>query len=303
MKILIAEDQPTAALLLKRFLERMGNEVCVAADGREAWNVLQEVHIPLVITDWMMPHMDGLELCQRIRKSGREDYTYVILLTARGCHHDRLVGLRAGADDFLTKPPDPEELEVRLEIARRILEVHETLRRQNEQLAELSTTDELTGVKNRRRFREDLAMHAALAARERLPLSVLMLDVDHFKNYNDAFGHPAGDEALRSVARTLREGVRLQDVVARYGGEEFIVALPACGTPEADEVAERLRSRIEQLSGMPGSVTASLGVATANTGSCDPGTLIQQADQALYQAKRSGRNRVCHFRESSPEVP
>jgi diguanylate cyclase (GGDEF)-like protein len=301
MKILIAEDQPTAALLLRRLLERMGNEVCVASNGSEAWNVLQTAPVSLVITDWMMPGMDGLELCQQIRKWTRDSYTYVILLTARDCHHDRLIGLRAGADDFLTKPPDPEELEVRLEIAKRILEVHETLRRQNEQLAKLSTTDELTGVKNRRLFRDDFEMHAALAARQHLSLSVVMLDVDHFKSFNDTFGHPAGDEVLRSVARTLREGVRLQDVVARYGGEEFVLLLPACDAAAACEAAERVRARIEQLSGMPRLVTASLGVATADPGTCDPETLIQQADQALYHAKRSGRNRVCHFHEFSPQ--
>jgi len=299
MRILIAEDQPTSALMLRRFLERTGNEVSVAADGAAAWNALQSEHVPLVITDWMMPCMDGLELCQRIRSSRHEGYTYVILLTSRDCHHDRLVGLRAGADDFLTKPPDPEELAVRLEIAGRILEVHETLRKQNARLADLATTDELTGVKNRRRFREDFEMHASLAAREHLPLSVVMLDVDHFKKYNDAFGHPAGDLALRFVAQTLREGVRLQDVVARYGGEEFVILLPATGTTAALELAERLRSAIEQHSGMERAVTASFGVATADAGASDAKTLVEQADQALYNAKRSGRNRVCHFRQSA----
>ena len=114
--------------MLRRLLERRGNEVFVAVDGAAAWDILQAGHVPVVITDWMMPRMDGLELCKRIRSSGHVRYTYVILLTSRDCHHDRLVGLRAGADDFLTKPPDPEELAVRLEIAGRILEVHETLR-------------------------------------------------------------------------------------------------------------------------------------------------------------------------------
>jgi diguanylate cyclase (GGDEF)-like protein len=303
MKILIAEDQPTSALILRRFLERMGNEVSVAVNGAEAWNALQKEHVPLLITDWMMPQMDGLELCQRIRNSGHEGYTYVILLTSRDCHHDRLVGLRAGADDFLTKPPDPEELAVRLEIAGRILAVHETLLRQNARLAELATTDELTSVKNRRRFQEDLEMHAALAARERLPLSVVMLDVDNFKTYNDEFGHPAGDEALRFVAQTLQQGVRLQDVVARYGGEEFVILLPASDTSAAIKVAERLRIVIEQHTGLARGVTASFGVATADLGATDTETLVKQADQALYQAKRAGRNCVREFRQPVPEPP
>jgi two-component system chemotaxis response regulator CheY len=303
MKILIAEDQPPSALLLRRLLERRGNDVVMATDGATAWKVLQTSHVPVVITDWMMPRMDGLELCRRIRGSQIEDYIYVILLTSRDCREDRLVGLRAGADDFLIKPPDPDELAVRLEIAERILKVHETLRRQNTRLAELATTDELTGVKNRRRFREDLEMHVALAAREHLPLSLVMLDVDHFKSYNDAFGHPAGDEILRSLAAVLRQGVREHDTVARYGGEEFVVLLPATDQGAAVAVAERLRSVIERHSRTTRTVTASFGVATADAAARDAQVLVAEADEALYHAKRSGRNCVCHFRDAAPATP
>ena len=146
-------------------------------------------------------------------------------------------------------------------------------------------------------------MHAALAARQSLHTSLIMLDVDHFKDYNDAFGHPAGDEALRSVALTLREGVRLQDVVARYGGEEFVILLPATDAAMALTTAERLRAAIERQSGMPRPVTASFGVATSDAGASDTGLLVEQADQALYHAKRSGRNRACHYRDSVPEPP
>jgi diguanylate cyclase (GGDEF)-like protein len=301
MRILIAEDQPVSALLLRRFLERMGNEVEAASDGAEAWEMLEAAHAPLVITDWMMPNVDGLELCRRIRNSGQERYTYVILLTSRDCHQDRLVGLRVGADDFLIKPPDQEELAVRLEIAQRILQVHETLRWQNARLVELATTDELTGVKNRRRFREDIEAHLALAMRQHLPLSLVMLDVDHFKKFNDAFGHQAGDQVLRRVAGILREGVRLHDVVARYGGEEFVILLPATDANRACDVAERLRRMIEEAQGTPGAVTASLGVTTFDGGDCDIETLVERADQALYHAKQSGRNRVCTFRQYAVE--
>jgi diguanylate cyclase (GGDEF)-like protein len=297
MRILIAEDQPMAALFLRRTLERMGHQPFTAADGEDAWNSVQNEPVPLVISDWVMPRMDGLELCRRIRTRTAPlecPYTYVILLTSKDGRQDRLDGLRAGADDFLTKPTDPDELAVRLEIAGRILKVHENLAARNGQLAELATVDELTGAKNRRRFREDLEMHFALAVRQGTPLSLVMLDVDKFKLYNDEFGHPAGDDVLRTVAQTIRETTREQDVVARYGGEEFVVLLPATGVAESMAMAERLRARIEQQPWPRRAVTASLGVATTGAELGDITTLVEAADQTLYQSKRSGRNRVGH---------
>ncbi len=158
MKILIAEDQPVAALYLRRTLENLGHQAEVAPDGEAAWQLIRDGEIPLLISDWMMPRLDGLELCRRLRAVRLDRYIYIILLTSLDRRDDRVKGLRAGADDFLTKPPDPEELAVRLEIAERILAVHDQLARQNALLAELAATDELTGVKNRRRFREDLEM-------------------------------------------------------------------------------------------------------------------------------------------------
>ena len=297
MKILIAEDQPPAALFLRRSLERMGHEVTVAIDGGQAWHLVQSGNAPLLISDWMMPVLDGLELCRRIRATDLGHYTYVILLTSRDRHEDKLKGLRAGADDFLVKPPDPNELAVRLEIAGRIVAVHETLLRQNARLAELATTDELTCVKNRRRFREDLETHVSMSARGSLPLSLIMLDVDHFKQFNDTFGHPAGDEVLRAVAAVLRAG-RDHDVVARYGGEEFVVLLPSTDTAAALIVAERLRSTIADWPWPLRPVTASFGVATAVPALADGATvLVDQADEAMYRSKRSGRNRVIHSRD------
>jgi two-component system cell cycle response regulator len=298
MKILIAEDQAPAALFLRRTLERMGHEPIVVSDGEAAWKAMQEQTIPLVISDWVMPRMDGLELCRQVRArtsaEGRP-YTYVILLTSKDSRQDKLDGLRAGADDFLTKPPDPDELAVRLEIAARILKVHHDLHRRNAQLAELATIDELTGAKNRRRFREDLGMLFALATRQGTSLSVVMLDVDHFKQYNDEFGHPAGDDVLRTIVRTLREGTREQDVVARYGGEEFVVLLPATSAEASIILAERLRSKIEAIPWPKRQVTASLGVATTGPDIPNSSALVEAADQALYRSKRAGRNRVTSY--------
>jgi diguanylate cyclase (GGDEF)-like protein len=295
MKILIAEDQPPAALYLRRTLEKMGHETAIAVDGAQAWSMVRSGETPILISDWMMPHLDGPELCRRIRAAQDVRYTYIILLTSRDRREDRLNGLRAGADDFLTKPPDPDELAVRLEIAERILRVHQQLALQNQQLAELATIDELTGTKNRRRFREDLELLFGQADRVAAPLSLIMLDIDKFKEYNDAYGHPAGDEVLRLTGLVLKGTVRGHDVVARYGGEEFVVLLPATDVAESLEVAERVKSAIAQCRWTHRSVTASLGVATAGPRTASAAMLVEEADYALYQSKQVGRNLVTHF--------
>lgn len=292
MKILIAEDQPPSALFLARTLQRLGHEVVVARDGVEAWEILQAEAVPVLISDWLMPRLEGPGLCRRVRDRGGDHYTYIILLTSKESREDRLAGLRSGADDFLTKPVDGDELAVRLEIAGRILAVHQALARQNALLAELATVDELTGVKNRRRFREDLEMFFAVTLRRGTPLSIIMLDVDSFKSYNDAFGHPAGDSVLRAVADEIRNDVRAHDVVARFGGEEFAILLPSTGALDAVAIAERIRYRIERHPWALRKVTASLGVATTGADVHDAQSLVEAADNALYRAKRAGRNRV-----------
>jgi len=302
MKILIAEDQPTAALFLSRTLEKLGHEVVVAHDGEEAWKILRQGDSPLLISDWMMPNLSGTDLCRRIRAVGGERYIYIILVTSRDRREDRLNGLRAGADDFLTKPPDADELAVRLGIAERILAVHDQLARQNARLAELAAIDELTGTKNRRRFREDLYLLFGQAIRLRLPLSLIMLDIDHFKQFNDTFGHLAGDEVLRRVGSILSTAVRSHDVVARYGGEEFVVLLPATEAENAREVAERLRIAISSATWPQRQVTASFGIATTNPDTSTVTILLNQADQALYHSKEAGRNVTTHHRECDAGV-
>jgi diguanylate cyclase (GGDEF)-like protein len=302
MRILIAEDQPTSALFLRHTLERIGHEAVIAPDGEQAWRIVRGGETPLLISDWEMPQLDGLDLCRRIRAQRGDRYTYIILLTSRDRREDKLVGLRAGADDFLTKPPDPAELAVRLEIAGRILNVHEQLALKNAQLVELATVDELTGAKNRRRFREDLELLFAQADRQGAPLSILMLDIDHFKLYNDTFGHLAGDDVLRRVGTILQSTVRAHDVVARYGGEEFVVLMPATEATEALEVAERLRSAIAYQPWPLRKVTASLGAATTGRGTPNAPALLDQADRALYQAKQAGRDQVILYQNDAAEA-
>jgi diguanylate cyclase (GGDEF)-like protein len=294
MRILIAEDQPASALYLRRTLERLGHEVIVATNGAEAWRIVRDDGVSIVISDWMMPGIDGLELCRRIRLRAGLRYTYIILLTSKDLRAERLEGLRAGADDFLVKPPDSDELAVRLQIAQRILGVQEQLERMNRQLAELVTTDGLTGVRNRRSFDELFAGALSFAPRHSLPLSLAMVDVDQFKSFNDTFGHPAGDGVLRTVAGLLRSNVREHDVVARYGGEEFAVLLPATDRPGSLSVGERLRAAVADHAWPLRPVTISLGIATLAPAAHAPVRLVEDADHALYRAKRLGRNRVVH---------
>ena len=302
MNILIAEVQPPAALYLLRTLERIGHEVTVARDGEEAWRIIQNRPVPLLISDWMMPNLDGPELCRRIRASATDHYTFIILLTSRDRREDRLTGLRAGADDFLieTRLTLTSWL-VRLEIAERILAVHYQLALRNAQLVELATVDELTGTKNRRRFREDLELLFGQADRLDSPLSLIMLDLDHFKQYNDSFGHPAGDEVLHWAGSILAKAViraPRRSAPARYTAvRDLSWLLPATDAIEALEVAERLRSAIACRPWPHRKMTASLGVATAGPDTGNAAALVDQADQALYHSKFSGRNQVNHYKD------
>jgi len=252
-----------------------------------------------VITGWTTTGIDGPRLCRRIRGGQKKPhpYTYIIVLTTRGASADRLECLHAGADDFLTVPTDSRELAARLEIARRILGMQEDLERKNARLTELVTVDALTGLKNRRHFREELDAASSLAVRNQHPLSLVMLDIDNFKQINDTFGHTAGDDVLCALAELLRTGGREYDVVARYGGEEFALLLPATDASGSLALAERLRQSIESHTWRGMRVTASFGIATATPAAPDTLALIEGADRALYHSKHRGRNRVTHEEE------
>jgi diguanylate cyclase (GGDEF)-like protein len=298
MKILIAEDDPGSLRLVKIHLLAAGYEIVEAEDGQMAWDLFQRERFQMVITDWMMPRLDGRELIQRIRSSRQEGYTYIIMLTAIDDKPKVVIGLESGADEYLTKPFDGKELIARVASGERILKLEEQLTQARRQMEVLAMYDGLTGLFNRRAIEEQAGVELNHASRKGWPLSIVLLDIDHFKSINDQYGHKVGDYTLRQLAQIISENLRRYDRAGRWGGEEFIVILPDTQLPEAITAAERLRSKIAETkffleNGESFSVHISLGVAWAS-GRYPPLTkFVDAADQALYQAKHSGRNRVC----------
>jgi diguanylate cyclase (GGDEF)-like protein len=298
VRILIAEDDPISRRMLSSRLQKWGYEVVATADGNEAWEVMSRPDAPsLAILDWEMPGLDGPEVCRRVRALEREPYVYVLLLTARTRGEDVVAGLEAGADDYVAKPFEANELKVRLRAGRRILDLFEELFRARELLSERATRDSLTRVWNRGAILETLDRERARADRDGRPLAVVMGDIDHFKRVNDQHGHLAGDAVLREVSRRMLGAMRPYDSIGRYGGEEFLVLAPACDLEAGARVAERLRLAVAadpvDTPDGPIPVTASFGVAVHGPGSGGASDrVIALADQALYRAKERGRNRV-----------
>jgi diguanylate cyclase (GGDEF)-like protein len=308
MLVLIADDETVSRRMLARMLDANGYEVLAASDGEEAWRILERPDAPrLAILDWMMPGMTGPELCRRLRELKREPYTYVLLLTARTDKQDVVEGMDAGADDYVTKPFETKELQVRLRAGRRILDLQAELMKAREALREQATHDPLTGLWNRYALLGTLEREHSRARREGAPLAVIMVDLDHFKQVNDTYGHLAGDAILREAAGRMQFVVRSYDLVGRYGGEEFLIVLPGTSGANATQLAERLRATLaEEPVGhdlLRIRVTASFGVsATGQAAGDDPQTLIRLADEALYRAKEKGRNRVEWAGEAEEET-
>jgi two-component system, cell cycle response regulator len=306
MKILIADDSPTPRLLLKRELERLGHECLVAEDGLQAWETFQGSGVDAVISDWMMPGLDGDELCRRVRADRDAPYAYFVLLTSLDDKRHVVAGMEAGADDYLTKPFGHEDLETRLVAAARVSALHRQiaaqqaeLQRLNQMLFDDSRRDSLTGLRNRRSQDEELQTLVQRSERYGDCFCVALFDVDRFKAFNDSAGHLAGDGVLRTVAATLASECRGGDAVFRYGGEEMLLVMPAQTLETALIAANRMRSAIEALAvphpglGPGGTVTVSAGVASFESGRGDDvESLLARADAALYEAKEGGRNRV-----------
>jgi two-component system cell cycle response regulator len=312
MRILIAEDDDASRLILQVAVELFGHQCLIARDGLEAWQMFQEAEIDVVISDWVMPKMDGMEFCRRVRSHAGPAYTYFIFLTSLTKKPDLLRGIHAGADDYLHKPLDRAELGVRLLVAERITALHRRLASQalqlehlNRQLFEQGRTDSLTKLGNRLRLNEDMEALLGRSARYSQSYCAVLCDIDRFKLYNDTHGHLAGDEVLRMVAGTLQQGCRSGDAAYRYGGEEFLLILPEQSTASATAAAERYRRAVELLAipheaNPPGRVvTISAGVALISPSEqVKLPAWLNRADAALYDAKQSGRNRVVAYEQS-----
>ncbi|MFA4965216.1 MAG: diguanylate cyclase [Thermoleophilia bacterium] len=305
MKILIAEDDATSRLLLKRVLENWGYEVTSRSDGPEALLALQGENAPrLAILDWVMPAMDGVEVCRRIRALRTFRPPYLILLTALGDKESVVAGLEAGADDYVGKPYDPAELRARLEVGRRLVELNDQLLEVQRALEIQASTDALTGVLNRGAIVKGLEQETQRAERAGSRLGLGMLDVDHFKRVNDTHGHATGDAVLRQIVSRALGAMRPYDTLGRVGGEEFLVIVPGAGESELRGVLERIRGAVGSTPIAVDEhrlhVTVSLGGALRGRESAD--RLFARADDALYVAKGLGRDTVVLAEDGAGEA-
>ncbi len=305
MKILIADDDPTSRLIAQTAVQSLGHECHTAGDGAEAWAAVQADEPDVVVSDWMMPGLTGLQLCANIRAHGLGGYCYFIMVTGQGGLDEILEGMSAGADDYLVKPLNCDDLAARLIAAGRVTALHRQLTQQrtdletlNRELAEIARRDPLTGLGNRRALHEYLELFEARVARYGHRYCLALLDVDHFKSYNDTFGHQAGDEILQTVATQLTDHARGGDALYRYGGEEFLCIFPEQSLETGTIAVERMRRSIQDLAiphpGNPlGVLTISAGMAVLEAGHTTSATqVLKEADVALYEAKHLGRNRV-----------
>lgn len=309
MRILIAEDDPVTRKLLQKTLEDWGHEILSAENGQIAYDLLIKEHVKFVIADWLMPVMDGLSLCRLVRSSKDLGYVYFIILTGMDKKEDIIKGLSIGADDYVIKPFDRDELKVRVKTGERILTLQKQLTEKNEmleslnlKLEELARLDILMEIGNRLSFYETIEKVHHRASRYGHVYGIIMCDIDHFKLCNDTYGHLAGDNVLRQVADSIKSTIRKSDEVFRYGGEELVIILPYQDKKHSIIVAEKVKEGIaalgiENIGTESGIVTISCGVAAFDIDAPENKweVILDHADKALYQAKNSGRNRVCSY--------
>lgn len=294
MKILLVEDSYIERRKLGAFLTDWGFEYQAVGSGTEAIKLLEGQNPPdLVLLDWLLPGLDGIDVIRRIRKLTQGTYVYTVMLTAKTHKKDRITAMEAGADDYLSKPFDPTELRSRIVVGKRILELQQSLRF-------AATHDFLTNLLNRSEILAALEREIARGGREQNSMAIILADIDHFKRVNDTLGHAAGDEVLKEVARRLKLDLRPYDVVGRYGGEEFLILLPGCSLENGVRRADTIRGLVcknpieTPFGSFP--ATLSMGVtATSVTRKCSVAEFLREADLSLYEAKKKGRNRVEAF--------
>ncbi len=293
MKVLIAEDEPISCRALEKSVTGWGYETVIAKNGKEAWEALRKNEVRIAVVDWMMPGMDGIELCQKIRhdyQQKKSKYTYIILLTGKDQQGDIITGLSAGADDYITKPFSFLELKVRIQNGERIIKV------EDDQI-ELASYDSLTKVWNRKKILDFFKEELSRGRRENQATGVVIVDVDWFKKVNDSHGHFVGDEVLIEVVSRLKKCIRGYDKLGRYGGDELILVLPNCGLTHVKNIAERLRlsaceKKISTKKGLL-DITISVGGISSDVSlEASADDLIQASDRALYSAKKRGRNKA-----------
>lgn len=296
MKILIADDETLSRRLLEKSLERAGYEVVAVENGKLALEQLCKLDGPrLALLDWVMPELDGPGVCRAVRMRSEQTYVYMVLLTSKGSKEETVLGLESGADDYLTKPFNAEELRARLRVGERILLLEDRLVEARENMRFRATHDPLTSLLNRGAVMDLLARELHRSHREKKTTAILLGDVDHFKRVNDTLGHVIGDEVLMEIANRLLSAVRSYDFVGRYGGEEFLVVLNSCDPAFAPGRAEAIRKSISNRAVLtakgPLTLTMSFGVLlSAEWGMRSVEELMHEADTALYEAKAAGRD-------------
>jgi two-component system, cell cycle response regulator len=298
----VVDDDIVSRTVVEKHLAGAGFDVASAANGSEALALFDTAFYPIVLTDWMMPGIDGPHLCRLIREKKTDGYVFIILITARDAKTDIVSGLESGADDYLTKPIHPAELVARINTGIRILKLEHSLKSANEEIRQLSISDPLTGCYNRSYLNERFPQELRRSQRYSHVLSVVLADIDHFKKVNDTYGHQAGDEVLKAFADCIDQQIRKKvDWVVRYGGEEFLIVLPETACEGGHSMAERLRIAVGELAIQVGGeeirITASFGGVSAKLSSQDDSAmdmdkLINKADEQLYRSKGEGRNRV-----------
>lgn len=307
MKVLIADDSAMSRALLRSTLQRWGYEVVVAEDGQQAWAILSgQDPPPVAILDWVMPGLTGIEVCRKVRETRREPYTYILLLTSKNTKEETVEGMESGADDYIVKPFHEHELQVRLRAGKRIVDLQIDLLNAREELRERAEKDLLTLLPNRSAIQTILDEEISRCHRDQRLVGVIILDLDHFKNINDTYGHFAGDAVLRETAHRFRTNMRPYDRIGRYGGEEFLVVLPNSDLEQTVQQADRMRTILAHkpmyVDGKELTVTASFGVTVSDGSDRNSDQYVRVADEALYRAKHEGRNRVSNLLISDATV-